>query len=216
MHNRGKLRPDSDKRAHIRGYNGTYGAALVLLCITSACSSPSSTIQFHLVSSAWCEWWSWVLTLVQPPHCCSIQHKLRLTDTSLIAAQKEHVPFGNVSLCWSWLEEKYTEEAWSVSQQGRICPVGEIIWFRFWNSHVRAETVHENREWGRGHFSHLRHTWGRGVDVCGTDGMLAVFPWKWGAAQEPRLVVASPLISADWTFLHDWNRDNDIDTGICS
>lgn len=112
-------------------------------------------------------------------------------------------------LCSCWLGDKYPEEAWSVSQQGPGCPGGEVIWFRFWESHGRAETVCENREWG-GHFSHPRNTQGRGADVFVMDGKLAIFPWKGGTAQELRSVVASPLISVDWTFLHNWNHGRDI------
>lgn len=208
VHNSGKLLPGSTKQTRIRGCSGTYQTALPPLCIASTSPSPPCSILSHLVSSAWCGWWSWASTLMQPLCRTSIQHNLWLMDTSPTAAQQLHVLFGNVSLCKSWLEDKYREEAWSVNQQGPVCPVGEVIRLTFWDSHRKAETVRENRVSGA--LQPPEKHMGKG-SRCGCYGWKAsCFPMKGRRSTGIEVNSGQPLTSVDWMFLHDRNHDRGI------
>lgn len=112
---------------------------------------------------------------MQPPYWISIQHNLQLTDMSLAAAQKQHMPFGNMSL--------YAAADWersTLKKLGQLASKDPFVLLERsfdsgFGSHRRAETVHENGERG-GHFSHLGNAWGRGADAGVRDGKLALFP----------------------------------------
>lgn len=119
------------------------------------------------------------------------------------------MPFGNVSVC--------AVADWEISTLKKLGLLASkdpvVLVERLFDSGF-GRVVEEQRlcvrEQRGGHFSHLRNTQGKGADVFVMDGKLAIFPWKGGTAQELRSVVASPLTSVDWTFLHNWNHGRGI------